>query len=472
MARGFLPLNATVTDTKSVNFMITMPGRSGAGNYNDNVVTRRWVMQDIPALKEEPFTTTIDNYRSRIDFQLRAYNFRLLDRKDVMGNWYSFSESLLNDEDFGADLDRNNSWLADSLKQITNGEAGALGKAERIYSWVRDNFKCTSHHALWTSNPIKTIFRNRNGNEADLNLLLAAMLRHEKIQADPVVLSTRDNGFASEIYPLISRFNYVITRITIDSSQYYLDASEPWLAFSKLPECCWNGYARVLNKEYPSFVSLNPDSIREQKRTTVFITNGEKGDLSAHLSKTPGFNEACRVRSEVRSEGEQAYMKKIKTAYSGETTVSNLELDSLDHSDQPLEIGYDLAITPDGNSNLFYFNPMLSEGYRENPFRAAERIYPVEMSSATDEVYTLSMDIPTGYTVDELPGSAKVSLNEDEGYFEYIISKNGDNIQMRSRIKLNKAVFKPEDYRTLRDFFAFIVKKQSEQIVFKKKINS
>ena len=45
----------------------------------------------------------------------------------------------------------------------------------------------------------------------------------------------------------------------------------------------------------------------------------------------------------------------------------------------------------------------------------------------------------------------------------------GDAIQMRSRIKLNKANFKPEDYSTLRDFFAFIVKKHGEQIVFKKK---
>jgi hypothetical protein len=34
---------------------------------------------------------------------------------------------------------------------------------------------------------------------------------------------------------------------------------------------------------------------------------------------------------------------------------------------------------------------------------------------------------------------------------------------------LNKANFQPEDYNTLRDFFAYVVKKQSEQIVFKKK---
>ncbi len=79
------------------------------------------------------------------------------------------------------------------------------------------------------------------------------------------------------------------------------------------------------------------------------------------------------------------------------------------------------------------------------------------------------MEIPDGYVVDELPKQTKVLFNDDEGFFEYLIAKSGDNIQFRSRIKLNKANFKPEDYASLRDFFGFIVKKQGEQIVFKKK---
>jgi hypothetical protein len=91
------------------------------------------------------------------------------------------------------------------------------------------------------------------------------------------------------------------------------------------------------------------------------------------------------------------------------------------------------------------------------------------MPFVMDETYTLTMDVPDGYVIDELPKSAKVLFNDNEGFFEYLIARNGDNIQMRSRIKFNKAVFKPEDYSTLRDFFGFVVKKQSEQIVFKKK---
>ena len=59
---------------------------------------------------------------------------------------------------------------------------------------------------------------------------------------------------------------------------------------------------------------------------------------------------------------------------------------------------------------------------KKNPFTAAERFYPVEMSYTVDDIYSLSMDIPKGYKVDEMPKSARVMLNENEGMFEYIIS--------------------------------------------------
>jgi hypothetical protein len=52
--------------------------------------------------------------------------------------------------------------------------------------------------------------------------------------------------------------------------------------------------------------------------------------------------------------------------------------------------------------------------------------------------------------------------------FEYLFSASDTQVQMRCRLQLKKATFLNEDYQTLRDFYSFIVKKQAEQIVFKK----
>jgi hypothetical protein len=426
-------------------------------------------MNNVPAMKEEPFTTTIDNYVSKIEFQLSGIQFPSGPYRDRMGTWVSLCEGLLKEEDFGADLARNNSWMDEDLKTITRGAAGNLEKAKQIYAYVRDNFTCTSHSSLWLSNPLKTVYKNKNGSEADLNLLLTAMLIHANIAADPLILSTRSHGFTHPVYPLLTRFNYVISCVTIDSSRYYLDASEPWLGFGRLPGRCYNGTGRVINSVAPILVALSPDSVKEGKATLAIITNDEKDGLEARVQSMPGFEESSDIRQRVKEHGRQEYLKNLQAGYTAEATVANLELDSLGQPDQPLSVAYDLRLTPDSTTDLFYFNPMLDHSYRENPFKAATRVYPVEMDHTVDDTYTLMMEIPNGYVVDELPKSAKVLLNTDEGFFEYLITKDDHQIQMRSRIRLNKADYGPEDYATLRDFFAFIVKKQGEQIVFKKK---
>src|SRR6185437_2939948 len=474
LGHGYANYDINTTDSRTATFHLTFPGGADADDHetlDDQVVTHRWVMKNVPALKEEPFTTSMRNYDASLEFQLASYNFTQAHYyKDVMGNWLSVSESLLKDDDFGADLDKGNGWMDDELKPVLQGATGDREKAQRIFAFVRDKFNCTGHTSLYMNDPLKTVFKNKHGNEAELNLLLVAMLRHEKIVADPVMLSTRSHGFANEIYPLLTRFNYVICRATIDSGSYFLDASEPWLGFNRLPGRCYNGYARVLNKELPSYVYLDADSMREETSTLVFISKADKGSgLIGHLTSTPGFTEACGLRDKLKTTAHGDYFKTIKAGYASEFTVSNLELDSLDRPDDPLQVGYDLDIHPDSSSDLFYFNPMLNEGYKENPFKSAERKYPVEMPYAMDEIYTLNIDIPDGYVVDELPKSARVAFNTDDGLFEYLIVKSGDAIQFRARIKLNKANFKPEDYATLRDFFSYIVKKESERIVFKKK---
>jgi hypothetical protein len=42
------------------------------------------------------------------------------------------------------------------------------------------------------------------------------------------------------------------------------------------------------------------------------------------------------------------------------------------------------------------------------------------------------------------------------------------SLQIRIRLKLDKTYFRPDEYSDLRDFYAFMEKKKTEQIVFKK----
>lgn len=470
LAQGYHPFHIKKQDMSFKTYsIIENNGASSSNVYTmrANVYDNRWVMKDVPALKEEKFITTLDNYTAKIQFQLSELRHPLAP-KSVMGNWLTFSQDLLKREDFGMAIDRANNWLDDDMKAITAGSKTQLDKAKKIYAYVRNNFTCTNYNSFLIGDNLKTVVKRKNGTVGDINLLLIAMLKHENIMAEPVLMSTRGHGLTHEVYPLMERFNYVIAGCVIDNQEYYLDATEPKLGFNKLPSRCYNGHARFISSSSPDPAYFVADSVKESKLTTVFIANGENKKLISSLTSKLGYYESLSIRDKVTEKGKDELLKSIKTQYAGEYEISALELDSLDNKDEQVQVRYNID-RENFTEDIVYFNPMLAEGYKDNFFKSAERVYPVEMPYAMDEMYILNMEIPAGYEVDEIPKSAKVAMNENEGFFEYLISKTPTSIMLRSRVKLNKANFLPEDYEGLRGFFDYVVKKHAEQIVFKKK---
>ena len=229
---------------------------------------------------------------------------------------------------------------------------------------------------------------------------------------------------------------------------------------------CYNGYGRLIN-DFPKVVNLFADSLMESKQTWVFISNSDDGkNLLGSFTSNLGYYESYNFREDIKDNEIDNYFKKIKDGFSYDITLTNNRLDSLKNPDEKMKIGYDFSFNL--NEDIIYFNPLFGEAYKTNPFTAATRNYPVEMPYKTEEVIIVNMEIPKGYTVDEMPKSARMKYNDDEGMFEYIVSKDANNIYLKCMLKFNKAVFSSEDYEYLREFYGQIVKKQSEQIVFKK----
>ena len=385
-----------------------------------------------------------------------------------MGTWTQTCEELLKDEDFGYSLNRDNPWLNDVMGAAVHGAANQLQKAKNIYAYVRDNMTCTNNSRKYLEQPLKNVLKSRNGNDAEINLLLVAMLRKAGLNADPVLLSTRSHGYAYAMYPLLDRFNYVIAQMIIDGRTYYLDASDPRLGFGRLGYQCYNGHARVINTDATP-VEFTADSLMERKVTSFFIINDEKGNFLGSAQESPGFYESYGLRNKIKEKGKDEYLRDIKKGFITETEVSNLSIDSLDKYDDPLAIKYDFQFKSE-KEDILYINPMFGEGYKENPFKSAERFYPVEMPYTIDQTYLLQLQVPEGYVIDELPKQIIVKLNEnDDGMFEYRLSESNGTISLRSRLRIKRSYFMPDEYEMLREFFGLVVKKHNEQIVLKKK---
>jgi hypothetical protein len=465
--KGFLPYVIDSSAKQFKRYSIIEQNGSSSNNYysvSGDALVHEWAIRDVPAFKQEGFISASSNYISRVEFQLQSIRYSAENTRQYTKDWFSTANDMMKDPDFGAGLE-DNAWLKELVKFSTADSTDAL-QVKKLYEYVRDNFKCTDHEALWISQPMKKTLQTHTGNVADINILLTGLLRSHGFESFPVILSTRGHGFPNNTVAILSDYNYVICLVKYGEKQMLLDASVTRLGFGKLTADNYNFSGRIINPQMPVLVNLSPDSVTERKTTIAVFINNEKNEIEGLLKTVYGDAESLSVRDKLAAETKEDLMKEIRKDISGELKVRNLLVDSLKFLDDPVAISYEVVKQPE--EDIIYITPMLGEAWKKNPFTAATRAYPVEMPYCINEVYIFNMEIPKGYVVDEIPKSTRVKLNDDEGMFEYIVRKTETEVSVNCRLVLYKANFEPDDYEVLRNFFSMVVKKEAEQIVFKK----
>ncbi|MFL5786461.1 MAG: transglutaminase domain-containing protein, partial [Flavisolibacter sp.] len=469
LSHGYQPFYLSEHKDRQSNFTVVESGSATSSdryNFTSGVTDYRWVMKDVPELKKESYTSTVKNHIARLEFQLSSQSDPLQPH-DYRNTWTGLTKDLLESEYFGKGLNNGNGWMSDEVKPLITGATTDVDKAKKIYAYVRDNFTCTGHSGISTDQSLKNIFKTRKGTVSEINLLLTAMLRYAGLTADPVILSTRGHGYILELYPMITSFNYVVSKFSIGDKDYFLDASYSRLGFGRLTEDCYNGHARIVNDEATPVV-FSPDSVLERKVTSLIISNDDNGKWVGTVNQTNGYFESYEDRNKIKENGKEEFFKEIQKQYGQDAKISSPEIDSLTMYEDPVTLRYTIDMSP--KEDILYVNPMFGERYKKNPFASAQRVYPVEMPYKIDEIFVLTMEIPKGYEVDELPKQMRAKLDEQgSASFEYVLAQTGTTISMRSRIKINRTLFLPDEYDLLREFFNMVVKKQNEQIVFKKK---
>ncbi len=118
--------------------------------------------------------------------------------------------------------------------------------------------------------------------------------------------------------------------------------------------------------------------------------------------------------------------------------------------------------------NSMVINPFLFLPENSNPFSSEERKYQIDFGCPEQTTYNLSLTIPEGYEVEELPPSINFTLPERGGSFIMICEQKDNIITIQTRFNINQVRFKADDYKLLREFYNQTIRKQSEPIVLKK----
>jgi hypothetical protein len=330
--------------------------------------------------------------------------------------------------------------------------------------------KWNNEESVWISSTgLSHAFSKKIGSEADINLNLVLLLRKLDIDANPMVLSTRGNGLLPPYSVSLDRLNYVVAHVVIGDKTYLLDASEDNLPLGMLPERTINGRGLVIKKEAQEWVDLMP---KKKDKSTSFINLklSPDGTMKGEWNKIYyDYSALDQRRNYKKFNSQDEYLKSIESNHIG-LSIENYTLAGLDSLQQPLRENLSVVVKNKATkaNNQLYISPLLFDKYTENPFKAEQRVYPVDFTTPIEETQIFSLELPAGYSIDQLPQNIKLSLPENSANFQMISSADENKIQVLFKLNINKPVFIQAEYQDLKTFFDELVKKQSEMLIIKK----
>ncbi len=483
LMKGYHPLAFHEAGQEPGSFNLSYKTRSGGNGFSDASVqtnfkneslrfttfTDRWVAQDVPALVEEPYITTMDDYVSKISFELSSVKFPGETISNYSSSWENIDKELLDNDHFG-DIINKKGGLKKQTEALLNGETDNMKKLVILYSCLNNQIRWNNEKRLFASQSSLKTLEDKSGNSADINLTLIAMLRSAGMEAYPVALSTRDHGMMIPSYPMLKQYNYVIAQVDIEGEKILLDATERNCPFNLLPVRCLNGMGRLIDQNITD-KWIEVEKMQKSNSTKMIVVQAslnEMKQLEAKITHTSKDYTALKLRRQYYQEEEkrQADLEKENQGWKIKQYDTKQWEDMLLPAEETIDITSSEGIVEAGN--LIYFNPILTDRLKENPFNLKNRTYPVDYAHSNKQLYMMNFIIPEGYVVEELPQAIAMTLPDNGAKFIYQVKQIGQMIQVMSKLEINKSRFYAEEYGNLREFYNQIVSKQAEQLVLRK----
>lgn len=446
-------------------------GRMQTANFsteqiNYNYKKTKYVLENIPAIKNESFTNNISNYTSSVVLELAMTRFPNQMTQSYSTDWETVTKKIYDYSDFGPELNKTGYYEKDIDGLLTNIESPAERLAI-VFSFVKNRMNWNEMNGYSCEKGVRKAYQDKTGNVADINLMLTSMLRYVGLEANPILISTRSNGIA--LYPSRSAFNYVIAGVEVENQIILLDATNKYSLPGVLPIRDLNWFGRVIrNNGSSAIVNLTPEK-KSIDVVTLMGTINNEGEVEGKVRKKYFDYNAFIFRNNFNGISKDSYIEKLEKENLGLEIVDYEVQNNLDLNEPIVEnYSFKSINSVEIIGDKMYFSPFLYFAISENPFKQENREYPVDFVFPNQDSYRISLIIPKGYTVEFLPESKVIAMPENIAKFTYEVSNNNNQVQLSYTFDINKVLIENGYYETLKTFFRELVNKNTERIVLKK----
>ncbi|WP_029270584.1 DUF3857 domain-containing protein [Flavobacterium sp. KJJ] len=425
-----------------------------------------YIAQDFPAMKDEAYVNNMDNYVSSIQHELSMTKFPNSPMKMYSADWNSVAKTIYEYDSFGPELNKTG-YYEDDLKIVLAGKNTPEEKIWAILNHVKSNVKWNGYRGYDCDNGVKKAYKEKSGNIGDINLMLTSMLRYAGLTANPVLVSTRENGIA--LFPNRTAFDYVIAAVETPTGNVLLDASDKFSTPNILPFRTLNWSGRLIRKDGSSEeVDLMP---KKTSSDIVFLSYSIEpdGKVTGKTRRQCTDYNALITRDRINGLKEEEYLEKLENK-SGKIEISDYVRTNEKEILLPTIETYSFT----GNNfceligGKIYVSPMLFFANEKNPFKQEIREYPVDFGFPFLDKYNITIKIPEGFAVETLPTGTIINMQDNIGSFKFNVAADGNTLQLSIAHQINEAIVTTEQYEMLKEYYKGMIAKETEKIVLKR----
>ncbi|WP_340065583.1 DUF3857 domain-containing protein [Ascidiimonas aurantiaca] len=477
-SKGFFPIsyqesmeNRKLSFTQKNNNRVNDFGLKSGSNYSQEELNVRESIyllsaQNIPSLKEEKYTSNIDNYRTALTFELSSTQWPGETYKLYSQTWENVAKSIYQLSSFGNELDKKG-YYEEDLEALIGGVSDKMQRAALVYNYVQQKMTWNQFNSVTTDVGVRKAFKDGVGNVAEINLMLVSMLRHAGVNANPVLVSTRSHGIP--LFPTREGFNYVIAAIEIENGLILLDATEKYAYPNVLPKRVLNWNGRLIREDGSSSgVNLIPK--KPSKETySMNVTLDDAGIAEGKIRVHSTDQTALFFRQNIKPMVREQYLERLEDAHGG-IEISDYEIQNANDVSKPIVETYSFyaedAVEIIGDK--MYISPLLFMAINENPFKLEKREYPIDFTYPKHKKYMVNIKLPEGFKIESVPENIALKLPEDMGMFRYTMTVKDNLLQLLTSTEIDQAVIPAHYYDSIKEFYKQMIDKENEKVVLTK----
>lgn len=421
---------------------------------------------DIPAMVTEEHTDNIDNYRSSVAYLYNGFRKKTGRAVTYSGDWPEVIKTIHEHNQLGGQLN-DIEFCKAKTEELVKDLTHTKDKIDAILTHIQQNYYWNKTLSIGAKQKLEDVYKHKNGNSAEINMLMIAFLQNAKIMAYPVVLSSVGHGMIH--LPHVDAFDQLIVGVQLGEQIHLLDATNKYSELDVVPLHNLNRTGRiVINENKSSDISLAPQKV-------------SKSQLNAYLELIEGSN---NIRGVVRENSTFYKAFETRNFYDGKTdsevremfenylsmTIDSLKIENKSAKNRPLKEYYSFTREKsfDIINEKIYLSPAFVFGINESPFKQQNRQYPIYYPYPSNKTYHIVYDIPEGYEVDFVPESKITRLSDNSLEFSWVILHDDNKIKISIEQKIYKRYIEPAYYQSLKTIYEDYLNFINSKIVLKK----